>query len=55
LHSIAPAAVGTSVLARLGRMGADAVAVARAVAVLSAGAEVVLGRGSPSLIRSLPS
>ncbi len=41
LHSVAPAAVGTSVLARLGRMGADAVACA--VAVLSAGAEVVLG------------
>ncbi|MGA2929537.1 MAG: ATP-binding protein, partial [Solirubrobacteraceae bacterium] len=42
LHSIAPAAVGTSVLARLGRLGADAVALARAVAVLGAGAEVVL-------------
>ncbi len=42
LDSIAPAAVGTSVLARLGRLGADAVALARAVAVLGTGAEVVL-------------
>ena len=42
LQRIAPAAVGTSVLARLGRMGAEAVALARAVAVLGAGAEVVL-------------
>ena len=42
LHLIAPAAVGTSVLARLGRMGGEAVALARAVAVLGAGAEVVL-------------
>ena len=42
LHSIAPAWVGTSVIARLGRMGADAVVLGRAVAVLSAGAEVVL-------------
>ena len=42
LHLIAPAAVGTSVLTRLGRLGAEAVALARAVAVLDAGAEVVL-------------
>jgi tetratricopeptide (TPR) repeat protein len=42
LQRIAPAAVGTSVLARLGRMGADATALARAVAVLGAGTEVVL-------------
>jgi hypothetical protein len=42
LRSIAPAAVGTSVLARLGRMGAEAGALARAVAVLGDGAEVVL-------------
>ncbi len=42
LHRIAPAAVGTSVLARLGRLGADAVALARAVAVLGDGAEVAL-------------
>jgi DNA-binding CsgD family transcriptional regulator len=42
LQLIAPAAVGTSVLARLGRMGAGAVALARSVAVLGAGAEVVL-------------
>ena len=39
---IAPAAVGTSVLARLGRLGGEAVALARAVAVLGAGAEVAL-------------
>ncbi len=42
LRRIAPGAVGPSVLARLGRMGADAVALARAVAVLGAGAEVVV-------------
>ncbi len=42
LHLIAPAAVGTSVLARLGRLGGEAVALARAVAVLGAGAEVAL-------------
>ena len=42
LRRIAPAAVGTSVLARLGRLGGEAVALARAVAVLGAGAEVVL-------------
>ena len=42
LQLIAPAAVGTSVLSRLGRMGGEAVALARAVAVLGAGAEVVL-------------
>ena len=40
LQSIAPAAVGTSVLARLGRMGTQALALARSVAVLGAGAEV---------------
>ncbi len=42
LQRIAPSAVGPSVLARLRRLGAEAVAVARAVAVLGAGAEVVL-------------
>ena len=42
LELIAPVAVGTSVLARLGRLGAESVALARAVAVLGAGAEVVL-------------
>ena len=42
LRLIAPAAVGTSVLARLGRLGGEAVALARAVAVLAAGTEVVL-------------
>jgi DNA-binding CsgD family transcriptional regulator/exonuclease VII small subunit len=42
LRRIAPAAIGTSVLARLGRLGPEVVALARAVAVLGAGAEVVL-------------
>jgi DNA-binding CsgD family transcriptional regulator len=42
LRRIAPSAVGTSVLARLGRLGAEAVALARAVAVLGPGAEVIL-------------
>jgi len=42
LQRVAPAAVGTSVLARLGRLGAEAVALARAVAVLGPRAEVVL-------------
>jgi DNA-binding CsgD family transcriptional regulator len=42
LRRIAPAAVGTSVLVRLGRLGAESVALARAVAVLGAGAEVAL-------------
>ena len=42
LQRIAPSAVGPSVLARLRRLGAEAVAVARAVAVLGAGAEVAL-------------
>ncbi|HUJ35697.1 MAG TPA: AAA family ATPase [Solirubrobacteraceae bacterium] len=42
LHRAAPAAVGTSVLARLGRLGVEAVALARAVAVLGPRAEVVL-------------
>jgi DNA-binding CsgD family transcriptional regulator len=42
LYRIAPVAVGTSVLARLGRLGAESVALARSVAVLGAGAEVVL-------------
>ncbi len=42
LERVAPAAIGTSVLARLGRLGGDAVALARAVAVLGASAEVVL-------------
>ena len=40
LASIAPAAVGTSVLGRLGRMGSEAASLARAAAVLGAGAEV---------------
>ena len=42
LHLIAPSAVGPSVLARLGRMGAEVVALARAVAVLGPGAEVAV-------------
>jgi DNA-binding CsgD family transcriptional regulator len=42
LQRIAPRAVGTSVLARLGRLDADSVALARAVAVLGAGAEVMV-------------
>ena len=42
LGLIAPAAVGTSVLGRLARMGTEAVALARAVALLGAGAEVTL-------------
>jgi len=42
LQLIAPSAVGPSVLARLGRMGADVVALARAVAVLGPGAEVAV-------------
>jgi hypothetical protein len=42
LRSVAPAAVATSVLARLGRLGDHAVALARAVAVLDTGAEVAL-------------
>ena len=42
LQRVAPAAVGTSVLARLGRLGAEAVALARAVAVLGPRAEVML-------------
>jgi DNA-binding CsgD family transcriptional regulator len=42
LHLIAPTAVGTSVLARLGRLGREAVSFARAVAVLGAGTEVAM-------------
>ena len=42
LERIAPAAIGTSVLARLERLGAESVALARAVAILGAGSEVVL-------------
>ena len=42
LQLIAPAAVGPSVLARLGRMGAEAIALARSVAVLGAGSEVAV-------------
>jgi DNA-binding CsgD family transcriptional regulator len=42
LSLIAPAAIGTSVLARLGRMGPEAVALARALAVLGTGSEVRL-------------
>ena len=53
LHLIAPAAVGTSVLARLGRMGAQAVALARAVAVLGAGVEVAFAAQLAELDREL--
>ena len=42
LRRIAPSAVGASVLARLSRLGAEAVALARAAAVLGPGAEVTL-------------
>jgi DNA-binding CsgD family transcriptional regulator len=42
LRRIVPSAVGTSVLGRLGRLEAEAVALARAVAVLGAGTDVVL-------------
>ena len=42
LHRIAPAAVGTSVLNRLDRLGADAVSLAGAVAVLGGGADVTI-------------
>ena len=42
LRRIPPGAVGASVLVRLGRTGADGVALARAVAVLGPGAEVGL-------------
>jgi DNA-binding CsgD family transcriptional regulator len=42
LRRLVPTAVGTSVLARLGRLGAEAISVARAVAVLGAGAEITL-------------
>jgi DNA-binding CsgD family transcriptional regulator len=42
LELLAPAAVGTSVLGRLRRLGPELVALARAVAVLGAGAEVMV-------------
>ncbi len=42
LRQIAPGAVGTSVLARLGRSGTDGVALAQAVAILGPGSEVGL-------------
>ena len=42
LALIAPAAIGTSVLARLARLGTDAVGLAQAAAVLGPGAEVAL-------------
>jgi AAA ATPase domain len=42
LQRIAPAAVGTSALSRLGRLGEEAAALARAVAVLGGGTEVRL-------------
>jgi DNA-binding CsgD family transcriptional regulator len=42
LRRIVPAGVGISVLARLGRLGTEAVALARAVAVLGPGSEVML-------------
>jgi len=49
LQRIVPAAVGTSALARLGRSGDEAVALARALSVLGAGAEVVLAAGLAGL------
>ena len=42
LELVAPAAVGTSVLGRLRRLGPELVALARAVAVLGTGAEVMM-------------
>ena len=42
LRSLAPSAVGASVLPRLARMGPDAIALARALAVLGAGTEVAV-------------
>jgi DNA-binding CsgD family transcriptional regulator len=42
LRQIAPSAVGTSVLARLGRSGTEGVALAQAVAILGPGSEVGL-------------
>lgn len=49
LERLAPAAIGPSVLARLGRLGPDAVALARAVAVLGPGAEVLIAAGLAGL------
>ena len=42
LRSLAPSAVGASVLPRLARMGPDAITLARALAVLGAGTEVAV-------------
>lgn len=42
LALIAPAAIGTSVLARLARLGVDSIALAQAAAVLGPGAEVAV-------------
>lgn len=42
LRSVAPSAVGTSVLARLARMGPDAVALAHSLAVVGPGTEVAV-------------
>lgn len=42
LRSVAPMAVGTSVVWRLAQIGADAIAVARALAVLGPGSEVLV-------------
>ena len=53
LHLIAPAAVGTSVLARLARLGTEAVTLARAVAVLGVGAEVMLAARLAELDRAV--
>ncbi len=50
LGLVAPAAVGTSVLTRLGRVGPDAVALARAVAILGPGTEV----GTAAALAELP-
>ncbi len=49
LELMAPTAVGTSVLTRLARMGPEAVALARAVAVLGVGAEVAAAAGLAEL------
>jgi len=64
LDEVGPAAVGRSVLLRLGRLGADAVAAAKALAVLGDGADLaqvaalagldvhVAGRAVAALVRS---
>jgi predicted ATPase len=50
LRRIVPAGVGISVLARLGRLGGEAVALARAVAVLGDGTEVALAARLAELV-----